>query len=111
LAPDAITGIVLTDIDGDGDSDAFVGSYSSGPREDEVNVSDALGRLAWFENPGATAALSSLWPHHDASRRNRGMFDKFIARDIDGDGDIDLLGTRGNSTRLMGFSGLSNNAR
>ena len=111
LAPDAITGIVLTDIDGDGDSDAFVGSYSSGPREDEVNVSDALGRLAWFEKPGATAALSSLWPHHDASRRNRGMFDKFIARDIDGDGDIDLLGTRGNSTRLMGFSGLSNNAR
>jgi hypothetical protein len=25
------------------------------------------------------------------------MFDKFIARDIDGDGDIDFVGTRGNS--------------
>jgi hypothetical protein len=25
------------------------------------------------------------------------MFDKFVARDMDGDGDVDLLGTRGNS--------------
>jgi hypothetical protein len=25
------------------------------------------------------------------------MFDKFIARDMDGDGDVDFLGTRGNS--------------
>jgi len=104
LAPDAITGIVLTDIDGDGDSDAFVGSYSSGPREGdgEVKASDALGRLAWFENPGATKVISSVWPRHDVSRRKRGMFDKFIARDIDGDGDIDLLGTRGNSAPFDG---------
>ena len=86
LAPDAITGIVLTDIDGDG----------------EVKASDALGRLAWFENPGATKIISSVWPRHDVSRRKRGMFDKFIARDIDGDGDIDLLGTRGNSAPFDG---------
>ena len=86
LAPDAITGIVLTDIDGDG----------------EVKASDALGRLAWFENPGATKVISSVWPRHDVSRRKRGMFDKFIARDIDGDGDIDLLGTRGNSAPFDG---------
>lgn len=25
------------------------------------------------------------------------MFDKFIARDMDGDGDMDFVGTRGNS--------------
>ena len=29
--------------------------------------------------------------------RVRGMFDKFVARDMDGDGDVDLVGTRGNS--------------
>jgi hypothetical protein len=25
------------------------------------------------------------------------MFDKFVAQDMDGDGDIDFVGTRGNS--------------
>jgi hypothetical protein len=30
------------------------------------------------------------------------MFDKFIARDLDGDGDIDFLGTRGNSNPFDG---------
>ena len=25
------------------------------------------------------------------------MFDKLVARDMDGDGDVDFLGTRGNS--------------
>jgi hypothetical protein len=37
------------------------------------------------------------WQRHDISRRKRGMFDKFMARDLDGDGDMDFLGTRGNS--------------
>ena len=60
------------------------------------------GRLAWFENPGATKVISSVWPRHDVSRRKRGMFDKFIARDIDGDGDMDFLGTRGNSAPFDG---------
>ena len=30
------------------------------------------------------------------------MFDQFIARDMDGDGDVDLVGTRGNSGRFDG---------
>jgi hypothetical protein len=30
------------------------------------------------------------------------MFDKFIARDIDNDGDMDFLGTRGNSAPFDG---------
>jgi len=34
---------------------------------------------------------------HDISRRKRGMFDKFIVIDMDNDGDIDFVGTRGNS--------------
>jgi hypothetical protein len=36
------------------------------------------------------------WTRHDFSRRQRGMFDKFVARDMDGDGDVDFAGTRGN---------------
>ena len=37
------------------------------------------------------------WIRHDISRRKRGMFDKFIARDLDNDGDMDFIATRGNS--------------
>ena len=53
-----------------------------------------LGRLSWFENPGAAGGE---WPRHDISRRYRGMFDAFVARDMDGHGDVDFVGTRGNS--------------
>jgi hypothetical protein len=58
-----------------------------------------MGRLGWFENPGEPAGA---WTRHDISRRERGMFDKFISRDVDGDGDIDFLGTRGNSNPYDG---------
>ncbi len=44
-----------------------------------------------------TPEVAAQWPRHDISRRKRGMFDKFIARDMDGDGDMDFVGTRGNS--------------
>ena len=63
--------------------------------DDESNDSNRpLGRLAWFENPGDP---KSAWTRHDISRRIRAMYDKFIARDMDGDGDIDFITTRGNS--------------
>ena len=39
---------------------------------------------------------------HDISRRKRGMFDAFVARDMDGDGDVDFVGTRGNSGEFDG---------
>ncbi|MEX0963885.1 MAG: VCBS repeat-containing protein [Pseudohongiellaceae bacterium] len=101
ILPDSLVGMEIADIDGDGDIDVMVGSYSRGPRtgDGDVDVHDALGRLAWFENPGA-AKMS--WTRHDISRRKRGMFDKFIARDVDGDGDMDFLGTRGNSAPFDG---------
>lgn len=102
FSPDSITGLEIADIDGDGDMDVMVGSYSRGSRQGdgEVTVNDPLGRLGWFENPGADVTAS--WTRHDISRRKRGMFDKFIARDVDGDGNIDFVGTRGNSAPYDG---------
>ena len=97
FAPDSITGLEIADIDGDGDTDIIAGSYSRGEREaDDINaaVTDPMGRIGWFENPGDAAAQ---WSRHDISRRKRGMFDKFVAADMDGDGDSDFMGTRGNS--------------
>ena len=96
FTPDSVTGMELADIDGDGDTDIMAGSYSRGLRtgDGDVGLGDPLGRIGWFENPGDA---KSAWTRHDISRRKRGMFDKFIARDIDRDGDIDFVGTRGNS--------------
>jgi hypothetical protein len=96
LGPDAIVGFVAADIDGDGDDDVIAGGYSLGSRtEDGGRRPDAsMGRLAWFENPGGA---SDAWIRHDFSRRERGMFDKFVPRDMDGDGDVDFVTTRGNS--------------
>jgi len=102
--PDIMIGIALVDIDGDGDQDLFAGGYSRGSRldESETPIDSPLGRLAWFENPGADYQPGDAWKRHEVSRRKRGMFDKFIARDLDGDGDMDLLSTRGNSAPYDG---------
>lgn len=104
-APDQLVGIAVADIDGDGDADLMTGGYSgasnaaSSRLEDGVaDLNASLGRLAWFENPGD----GSDWVRHDFSRRERGMFDKFVASDVDGDGDIDFFGTRGNSGEYDG---------
>lgn len=97
MEPDTATGFTLADIDGDGDQDIYCGSYSQGPRDvdgPEVTAAMGLGRLAWFENPGEPGAE---WDRHDITRRKRGMFDMAVARDMDKDGDIDFVGTRGNS--------------
>lgn len=101
FAPDSMTGLEIADIDGDGDLDVMAGSYSRGPREGDgdVDKDDPLGRIGWFEHPGdATGA----WVRHDVSRRKRGMYDRFIARDLDDDGDVDFVATRGNSAPYDG---------
>jgi hypothetical protein len=88
----------MADIDGDGDLDAFSGGYSRGPRDVDgplVGVNDSIGRIGWFENPGVNS--DEQWNRHDLSRRKRGMYDKWLARDLDHDGDLDMIGTRGNS--------------
>jgi len=72
---------VAEGLDGDGDTDSVVGT-----RGEE--------RLVWLKNPDDAIAQ---WTRHDISRRKRGMFDKFVAADMDGDGDTDFMGTRGDS--------------
>jgi FG-GAP-like repeat len=95
-SPDSVVGISVADIDGDGDTDVMTGGYSLTSRtSDEPTTPErSLGRLAWFANPGDA---SGTWTRHDFSRRQRGMFDKFVALDLDGDGDMDFASTRGNS--------------
>jgi hypothetical protein len=104
-APDQLVGIAAADIDGDGDDDIMTGGYSGASNaatsrlEDGIaDVTAALGRLAWFENLGGGVE----WARHDFSRRERGMFDKFVPLDADGDGDLDFFGTRGNSGEYDG---------
>lgn len=110
--PDWIAGLELADIDGDGYLDVMTGgysglnilagAYSGAPRlEDDPHAtpSDTVGRMAWFRNPGAAGGE---WTRHDISRRVRGMYDAFVAVDLDGDGDTDFVSTRGNSGNLDG---------
>ena len=101
IKPDMLVGIVVADVNGDTRPDVLTGGYSRGPRDQDGNVTqqDQLGRLAWFENTGET---TDAWVRHDISRRKRGMFDKFVVRDMDGDGDVDFVSTRGNSAPYDG---------
>lgn len=110
--PDWVIGIHVTDIDGDGDKDVVTGGYSginiidgaySGASRDfddpSVTAASSVGRITWFENP---AKASRKWIRHDISRRTRGMFDMYVSRDVDRDGDMDLISTRGNSGEYDG---------
>jgi hypothetical protein len=104
IYPDHVVGIVAADIDQDGRPDLMTGAYSWGTRDqdDAPDQAGRLGRLAWFANPGG-ATGEGEWTRHDISRRNRGMFDQFTALDLDADGDLDFLTTRGNSEPYDGL--------
>lgn len=102
LAPDTSTGLTLADINGDGRKDLFTGGYSQNPRDhdgENITVHSRTGRLAWWEQPEDPAAE---WTLHNVSRRKRGMYDAFVARDMDHDGDVDFVTTRGNSGNFDG---------
>ena len=103
LGPDTSTGLALVDINGDGRKDLFTGGYSQNPRDrdgENITAESRTGRLAWWEQPEDPAAE---WTLHNVSRRKRGMYDAFLARDMDGDGDIDFVTTRGNSGAFDGL--------
>ncbi len=93
IKPDQLDSVSLADIDSDGDFDAFVGSFSRGSRDrdDMFSENKALGSVAWFER------TESGWKKNNVLRRKRGMYDKWIPIDLDKDGDLDFVGTRGNS--------------
>ena len=95
--PDTSTGLRLGDIDGDGNLDLITGGYSRGPRDEDggVPLTTPMGRISWFQNPGGDA--KGAWTRHDISRRVRGMFDQFVAIDLNNDGLLDFASTRGNS--------------
>jgi hypothetical protein len=99
--PDQLVGLRLADIDSDGRLDVLTGGYSRGPRDEDgdLELSTPMGRLAWFEQP---ADPGGPWRRHDISRRQRGMFDQFVSTDMDGDGDLDFITTRGNSAPYDG---------
>ncbi len=102
IAPDSTTGLALTDINSDGRFDVMTGGYSQNPRDhdgEDIDASSRTGRLAWFEQ---SEDVTQPWTRHDISRRKRGMFDAFIARDMDADGDVDFVTTRGNSANFDG---------
>ena len=99
--PDHLVGLRVADINDDGRPDVLTGGYSRGPRDrdGDIDLSTPMGRLAWFEHTGDAR---EGWIRHDISRRKRGMFDKFVPRDMDGDGDVDFVSTRGNSAPYDG---------
>ncbi|MFT6436902.1 MAG: CubicO group peptidase (beta-lactamase class C family) [Candidatus Azotimanducaceae bacterium] len=101
-SPDQLVSVRFGDIDSDGDLDVFAGGYSRGPRHKDgplVSANDPVGRIIWFENPSTEKGAGKLknWLAHDVARPKRGMYDKWLFRDLDKDGDLDVLGTRGNS--------------
>lgn len=104
MTPDRIAGFTLADIDQDGDPDLFAGSQSRGPRQEDspeqVGVNDPLGRVVWFQNPGRAGGE---WVRHDILRRERGLYNAWKALDLDGDGDLDFVGARGNSGSYDGL--------
>ena len=83
LGLDGVAGLAAADSDGDGDNDLIVGSEGGGPSDADKQVEPAA--------------------YNDIFRRERGRFNAFLPSDVDGDGDIDVIGLRSNSGDLDGL--------
>ena len=102
FAPDTMTGFTIADIDGDSHPDVMAGSSSATTAEQEDADHDAdkpSGRIGWFRNPGDARGD---WSRHDVLRRELGAFTGFAAADVDSDGAMDIIATRGGSGGLDG---------
>jgi hypothetical protein len=102
LYPDAPIALTLADINGNGRLDLLTGGYSQDPREQDEQkpeIAHSAGGIYWLEQGEDPL---DTWTRHGISRRTRGMFDAFIPRDINEDGLIDFIGTRGNSGEYDG---------
>ena len=102
FSPDAMTGFTIADIDGDSHPDVMAGSSSTllAKQEDpDRTADDPSGRIGWFRNPGAS---DGDWSRHDILRRQLGSFTGFAAADVDSDGAVDIIATRGGSGGLDG---------
>lgn len=103
LTPDGVGGLLLADIDQDGDLDVLAGSTGSGAAAAEGAEADPArpsGRVAWFQNPGDA---NSAWTRHDILRRADGRYAAWLAQDLDGDGDLDFVGVRADSGEYDGL--------
>ena len=76
---DTANSVFAADVDGDGDTD-ILGSAASG----DV--------IAWWENPGGSSTTDPLaWTKHTIDAAFDGAYSVHAA-DVDGDGDVDILG-------------------
>ena len=88
-------GLAMADLDLDGHLD-IVSVHESDTTYD--GIADGHLRLAFGSPDPDRWHLATLAEGPEAG----GMFDKFVARDMDGDGDVDFVSTRGNSAPYDG---------
>jgi hypothetical protein len=77
-------GIAIGDIDGDGDIDVCAG------------MGEDSDHVAWWENPGTGAGN---WAKHQIGTLPDKYGDRFYARDLNGDGRLDIIGSAANGSR------------
>ena len=100
--PDSPIALTLFDINEDGRLDLLTGGYSQDPRDHDVENPGLMHRgagLWWLEQP---ENVNATWIRHNISRRSRGMFDILEPMDMNKDGLMDFVGTRGNSSEFDG---------